>query len=299
MLLEYDDNIDATRSTELSIVQVLDYPFQAICGVSPFSTHMNLRVLSKAYEAIEPLSFHREIALLRTDRDHEPKLVFTRLFALLPGRGKSHIGFWTFSKNPLHLSWILLGQHCALKFPNTQYTYDLLCLWRLHRRIKRRCLRLWACIFSRQITRYFAGTTCLSWGFLRWLFLNIGHARISLMRFTFLNKASRLPFCFPNSILYQVHPEGFQVCPANPNSSTFHRIVFIGSDFEIHNLGSFSQDSNLSLTTFFSTSRWGCSYNQLVDIGNESHECICFQTCDHDTRDDVDNHTTIFSSCPP
>ena len=187
MLLEYDDNIDATRSTELSIVQVLDYPFQAICGVSPFSTHISL-------------AFHREIALLRTDRDHEQKLVFTRLFALPLSRGKSQKGFWTFSKNPLYLSSIHLAQHCALKFPNTQYTYDLLCLWRLHRRIKRSCLRLWACIFSRQITRYFAGTTCLSWSCLKWLFLNIGHARISLMRFTFLNNASRLPFCFPNSI---------------------------------------------------------------------------------------------------
>ena len=95
MLLEYDDNIDATRSTELSIVQVLDFPFQANCGVSPLSTHMNLRVLSKAYEAIESLAFHRVIALLRTDRNHEQKLVFTRLFALLPGRGKSHFGFRT------------------------------------------------------------------------------------------------------------------------------------------------------------------------------------------------------------
>ena len=46
---------------------------------------MNVRVLSKAYhEAIESLAFHRAIALLRTDRDHEQKLVLTRLFALHP-----------------------------------------------------------------------------------------------------------------------------------------------------------------------------------------------------------------------
>ena len=44
---------------------------------------MNINVLSKAYEAIEPLAFHRIIALLRTDRNHEQKLVLTRLFALL------------------------------------------------------------------------------------------------------------------------------------------------------------------------------------------------------------------------
>ena len=66
--------------------------------------------------------------------------------------------------------------------------------------------------------------------------------------------------------------------------------------FELHNLGRFFffQDSNWSLCTFVSTSRWGCSYHQLVDGGNDSHECIGFQTRNHDTRDDVDNHTTIF-----
>ena len=44
----------------------------------------------------------------------------------------------------------------------------------------------------------------------------------------------------------------------------------------------------------FSTSRWVSSHHQRVEIGNDGHECICFQTCNHDTRDDVDNHTTIF-----
>ena len=82
MLLGYDDSVDTTRSTELSIIQVFVFPFWANRGVSPFSTHMNIRVLSKAYAAIESLAFHRVIALLRTDRDHEQKLVFTRLFAL-------------------------------------------------------------------------------------------------------------------------------------------------------------------------------------------------------------------------
>ena len=45
---------------------------------------MNIHDLSKVYEAIEPLAFHRVIALLRTDRNHEQKLVLTRFFALLP-----------------------------------------------------------------------------------------------------------------------------------------------------------------------------------------------------------------------
>ena len=120
MLLEYDDNLDTTRSTELSIIQVIFFPFCANCGVSPFSTHMNIRVLSKAYEAIESLAFHRAIALLRTDRDHEQKLVLTRLFALPPVAVSRIWGFRTFSQDPLYLSSILLAQHCALKLPNTQ-----------------------------------------------------------------------------------------------------------------------------------------------------------------------------------
>ena len=83
MLLEYDDSLHATRSSELSIAQMIVFPFWANCGVSPFSTLMNIRVLSKADEAIESMAFYRVIALLRTDRDHEQKLVPTRLFALL------------------------------------------------------------------------------------------------------------------------------------------------------------------------------------------------------------------------
>ena len=53
---------------------------------------MNIRVLSKADEAIESLTFHRVIALLRTDQDHEQKLVLTRLICTARGRGKSHMG---------------------------------------------------------------------------------------------------------------------------------------------------------------------------------------------------------------
>ena len=65
-------------------VQVFVFPFWANCGVSPFSTHMNIRVLSKVDEAIESLAFHRVIALLPTDRDNEQKLVPTRSLAMLP-----------------------------------------------------------------------------------------------------------------------------------------------------------------------------------------------------------------------
>ena len=81
-MLEDDDSLDTTRSTELSTVQVIVFPFWVNREVSPFSTHVNIRVLSKADEAIESLAFHRVIVQLRTDRDHEQKLVLTRLLAL-------------------------------------------------------------------------------------------------------------------------------------------------------------------------------------------------------------------------
>ena len=82
MLVEYDDSLDTTRSTQLSNVHVVVFPFGVNRRVSPFSTHMNIRVLSKAYEAIESLAFHQVIALFRRDRDHEQKLVLGRLLAL-------------------------------------------------------------------------------------------------------------------------------------------------------------------------------------------------------------------------
>ena len=84
MLLGYDDNLNATRSSELSTVQAIVFPFMVNCAVSPFSTQKNIRVLSKADEVIELQACLRVIALLRTDPDHEQKLVLTRLFALLP-----------------------------------------------------------------------------------------------------------------------------------------------------------------------------------------------------------------------
>ena len=93
---------------------------------------------AKADTALESLAFHRVFALLRTDRDHEQKLVLTRLFALLPGRGKSLNGFWTFSKYPLYLSSILLAPHCALKLPNTINIRSSVSLAPyFHKRIKR------------------------------------------------------------------------------------------------------------------------------------------------------------------
>ena len=64
--------------------QAIDFPFWVNCGVSTFSTRMTTRALSKADEVIESMAFYRVIALLRTDRDREQKLVLARLFALSP-----------------------------------------------------------------------------------------------------------------------------------------------------------------------------------------------------------------------
>ena len=51
MLLEDDDSPGSAGGTKIIVVfQEIVSPFWANCGVSPFSTHMNIRVLSKAYE---------------------------------------------------------------------------------------------------------------------------------------------------------------------------------------------------------------------------------------------------------
>ena len=61
----------------------------------------------------------------------------------------------------------------------------------------------------------------------------------------------------------------------------------------------FPQNSNCSLTTFFSRPRAEVtSHHQHVDMSNECHRCICFQTCNYDTRDDADNYKTMFFILP-
>ena len=128
-----------------------------------FPTQMNIPVLSRAYQAIEPLAFHRAIVLLRTDRDHEQKLVRPRLFALSQSRSVPLSGFRTISAK-----YSFLSELVSLLFSVVH--------------------------FYRQLPRYFAVTICLPCGFLRCSLLKTGRARISLMRVTFLDNASRLPF---------------------------------------------------------------------------------------------------------
>ena len=76
LLLEDDDNPGTTRGTKLSTEQVIVFPFLSIVKFHRFSTHMNICVLSKAYQTIELLVFHRVVA-------HECILMLPRLFALL------------------------------------------------------------------------------------------------------------------------------------------------------------------------------------------------------------------------
>ena len=65
-----DDSPGTTRSTKLSIIQVSDFQLLANCFID-FPFKWISVFLSKAYEAIEPLAFHRVIALLRTDRNRK------------------------------------------------------------------------------------------------------------------------------------------------------------------------------------------------------------------------------------
>ena len=79
-----------------------------------FPLKMNIRVWSKAYQATEPLAFHRVLALLRIDRNHEQKLVLPRLFALFPVTAQYRYRV-PGSSPSVHFiwAWISLAQHCA------------------------------------------------------------------------------------------------------------------------------------------------------------------------------------------
>ena len=98
MLLEYDDNLDTTRSTWSHEYPRVEQNLQSnrIAGVS--SSNCTVTNRSRSWTKTCAFSF----------------------ICTAPGRGKSLTVFWTFSKYPLYLSSNLLGQRCALKLPNTQ-----------------------------------------------------------------------------------------------------------------------------------------------------------------------------------
>ena len=137
------------------------------------------------------------------------------------------------------------------------------------------------------------------------------------MRFASLDNASRWPFSFPNfnfvcPFLSLFFPFSFPTCVLRilwcvppKRSISFaqlfaERLLWI-SIFEIHNLGPFyfvSESQLLLEYSLSSTSCWVFPHHQHVDTGNDCRNCIWFQTCNHDTREDVENHTTIFYVLP-
>ena len=223
---------------------------------------MNIRVLSKADKAIDSLAFHRVIALLRIRSRSWTKTGAYSFICTAPCRGKSLMVFLDLLKvsivSELNSPCSAL---CIEALESTTQTNDLLCLWHLCRRMKRECLRLWACIFPRQIPCYFAGTICLSWGFFRCFFSKLGaqgfRSRVSLFRIMppdclFLSRIQsctrcilRIPWCVPPKRSIPI----LQLSEEYNSRIWFLRYTTL--DFF------FPQNSNLSLSTFFfSTSRW-------------------------------------------
>ena len=209
-------------------------------------------------------------------------------------------------------AWILLAQHVPWS-SRINHTHTLFCAFRdlhqclyFHKRIKRSfVLGLELMHLSRQVPRYFAVTICLSWGFSRWPFLKTGRARMSLMRFTFLDNASRLPCFFPNFDSNQMHPENFRCVPPKRsirNSSSFRRIEIIGLRVLRYTTLDFSsQNNNCSLSTFSSRPRAEVtSHQQHVDIGNACNKKTSVSRLVTATHGMMPINTRrSFSSCQP
>ena len=215
---------------------------------------MNISALNIAYEAIEPLAFW-VIALLRTDRNHEQKLVLT-LFCTDPGRGKSLMEFWTFSKYPLYLSSSLLCSELCIEAPESMTKIRSSVSLAPPQEKKSSCLRLVLAYFS-------PNSTLLCWynllvvRFHQVFLLKTGCARISLMSITFLDCLFFPEFNFVPCAFWEFQESLAEA--VNPNSSTFRRIDFIGSGFLRYTTLDFvfPQNSNWSLRSFFSRPRAG------------------------------------------
>ena len=105
-------------------------------------------------------------------------------------------------------------------------------------------------------------------------------------------------FCFVPGAFQEFH--GVSRRSDQSHFSSFHqnRIHWIWV-LRYTTLDSFLQNRNCSLSTFFSRPRAEVtSHHQHVDMGNECHRCIYFQTCNYDTRDDADNYKTMFWILP-
>ena len=104
MLLEYDDSLDTTRSSGLSVVEINVFPFWVNCGVSPFSTHMNIRVLSKSWWSNRIAGVLSSNCTVTNRSRSWTKTCAYSFICTAPVCGKSLMGCWTFSKFPLRIS---------------------------------------------------------------------------------------------------------------------------------------------------------------------------------------------------
>ena len=96
-----------------------------------------------------------------------------------------------------------------------------------------------------------------------------------------------------------MRPENLRACPAeafNLVCPPLREYTSLDLNFEVHNLEPFflSESQLLLEHSHFATSCWVSPHHQHVDTGNYCHKSTCFQTCNYDTREDADNHTTMF-----
>ena len=150
-----DDSPGTTRSTKLSIVQVIDFRLSANRGVSPIFHSSEYPCFKHSISSNGTTGVSSSDRTVTNRSKSWKKLVRPRLSALSQSRSVPTWGLWIFSKCPF-LSELKSHSCSALYF------------------------------FSRQVPRCFAVTMCLPWGILRCCSSKTGRARISLMRFTFL-----------------------------------------------------------------------------------------------------------------
>ena len=158
-----------------------------------------------------------------------------------PSRGKLVMEFFGLSQSiPLYLSSILPAQHCALKLPNPEQTYDLLCLWRHHRSIKRSWMfGLSMHIFSPNFhdallvqsacCEVFPGVFSQNWA--RKDFRSWGSL--------FLDDASQIAHFFPEFNFVPGSSWEFLVCPAITILQLSVQQNSLDLNFEIHHLERF------------------------------------------------------------
>ena len=168
-----------------------------------------------------------------------------------------------------------------------------------NRSVKRRCVR------NLDLVNMFAKSHAALRAYRSWIKVSSCDISSSFgaqgFRFTFLDNASRWSFSFPN--LNFVPSASWDFCSVSRRSVQSrlpnfpqNRLLWIWI-FEIHNLGPFSfQNRNCSLNTL---SCWVSPHQQHVHTHNYCHGCTCFQTCDYDTREDVNSYTTLFCILRP